>query len=79
MPLFSYLLGTPNTVSVLGICAESGIVARMHTLSAGPPFAVDPDYENSSFLLLVGRALSHASMGAVHRAMTNEKLDIAIC
>lgn len=78
MPLFSYLLGTPNTVSVLGTCAGSGIVARMHTLGVGPPFAVDPDYENSSFLLLVGRALSPASMGAVHRAMTNEKLDIVI-
>ncbi|MEM2203732.1 MAG: molybdopterin-dependent oxidoreductase [Sulfolobales archaeon] len=78
MPLFSYLFGTPNTVSVLGTCAGNGNIARAHVLGAGPPFSVDPDYENASFILFIGRALSAASMGAANRAMTNEGLEIVI-
>ncbi|MDM7275337.1 MAG: molybdopterin-dependent oxidoreductase, partial [Thermoprotei archaeon] len=78
MPLFSYLFGTPNTVSHVGMCHTAGTVARGHVLGAGAPPTIDPDYENASFLLLVGRTLSTASMGVVHRAMTNETLEIVV-
>ncbi|MFN4046560.1 MAG: molybdopterin-dependent oxidoreductase, partial [Acidilobaceae archaeon] len=78
MSLFSYLFGTPNVVSHVGMCHASGTVARGHVLGAGGPPTIDPDYENTSFLLLVSRTLSTASMGAVHRAMTNEKLEIVV-
>ncbi|MDM7275802.1 MAG: molybdopterin-dependent oxidoreductase, partial [Thermoprotei archaeon] len=76
--LFSYLFGTPNLISVLSTCAGNGNVARAHVLGAAGPLTVDPDYENASFLLLIGRALSTASMGVVNRAMTNEGLEIVI-
>ena len=78
MPLFSYLFGTPNVVSHVSMCHASGTVARMHILGAGAPPTIDPDYENASFLVLIGRALSTASMGAVHRARENKRLQIVV-
>ncbi len=78
MSLFSYLFGTSNVISHVGMCHAAGTVARGHVFSAGGPPSIDPDYENASFLLLVSRTLSTASMGAVHRAMTNERLEIVV-
>lgn len=78
MSLFSYLLGTPNVISHVGMCHTSGTVARGHVLGAGGPTSVDPDYENASYLLLVSRTLSTASMGVVSRARSNEKLRIVV-
>ena len=78
MPLFSYLFGTPNVISHVSMCHTSGTVARGHILGAGGPPAVDPDYENASFLVLISRTLSTASMGALHRARTNKGLQIVV-
>ncbi|MEM4962064.1 MAG: molybdopterin-dependent oxidoreductase [Acidilobaceae archaeon] len=78
MPLFSYLLGTPNVISHVSMCHASGTVARGHVLGAGGPPTIDPDYENASYLLLIGRTLSTASMGVVNRATSNEKLRIVV-
>lgn len=78
MPLFSYLFGTPNTISHVGMCHASGTVARRHVLGAGGPPTVDPDYENVSYLLLVSRTPGTASMGVLRRLRSNRKVRIVV-
>ncbi len=78
MPLFSYLLGTPNVISHVGMCHAAGTVARGHVLDAGGPPSIDPDYENASYLLLVGRTPGTASMGVLNRLRGNRKVRIVV-
>lgn len=66
LPLFQYLVGTPNLIGHEGTCHGASTSARGAVLGAGGPPAVDPDYENVSYLVLVGRNLD-AAMGLVRR------------
>jgi len=78
IPLFSYLLGTPNVISHVSTCHLAGSAARSQILGVSGPTLVDPDLENASYLLLIGRSLSTGIMGHVHRARTNSKLRIVV-
>jgi len=64
--LFQYLVGTPNLITHEGTCHSASTAARRAVLGAGGPSSVDPDYENVSYLVLVGRTLN-ATMGHVRR------------
>jgi thiosulfate reductase/polysulfide reductase chain A len=64
--LFQYLVGTPNLINHEGTCHSASTAARRAVLSAGVPSSIDPDYENVSYLVLVGRNLD-AAMGHVRR------------
>jgi anaerobic selenocysteine-containing dehydrogenase len=66
LPLFQYLEGTPNLIGHDGTCHGTSTAARRAVLGAGGPPSVDPDYENVSYLVLVGRNLV-ATMGLVRR------------
>jgi anaerobic selenocysteine-containing dehydrogenase len=66
LPLFQYLVGTPNLIGHEGTCHGASTAARAAVLGAGGPSTVDPDYENVSYLVLVGRNLD-AAMGLVRR------------
>jgi thiosulfate reductase/polysulfide reductase chain A len=78
MPLLSYLFGTPNIISHVGMCHASGTVARGHVLGAGGPPSVDPDYENASYILFVSRTPGTASMGVLNRLRGNRKVRIVV-
>lgn len=78
MTLFTYLLGTPNRVDHGGMCFGNGTVARRHTLGIEHHRAVDPDYENASYVLLVGRTISTASMGTAHNLLRNENVRVVV-
>lgn len=78
MPLFTYLFGTPNSVPHVSTCHLPGSAARSQVLGVAGPNAVDPDYENASYLLLIGRSLSTGIMGQVYRARSNSKLRIVV-
>jgi len=66
LPLFQYLVGTPNIIAHEGTCHCTSTAARATVLGASGPPTVDPDYENVSYLVLVGRNLD-AAMGHVRR------------
>ncbi|MEM4026276.1 MAG: molybdopterin-dependent oxidoreductase [Sulfolobales archaeon] len=75
LPLFGYLLGTPNfDIGHESTCHDAGTVARRWVLGAGGPTSVDPDYENSRYLLFIGRTPATASMGALSRVMKSRDL-----
>jgi len=76
--IFTYLLGTPNAVQHVSTCHLAGSIARANVLGVAGPTLVDPDYENASYLLLVGRSLSTGIMGQVKRARSNSKLRIVV-
>ncbi|MEM0197362.1 MAG: molybdopterin-dependent oxidoreductase [Fervidicoccaceae archaeon] len=77
-PLYAYLLGTPNIVQHVSMCHVPGTVARMHIFGVGGPMAVDPDYENASYLLLIGRSVSTGVMGQIKRLRNNSKVRIVV-
>ncbi len=64
--LFQYLVGTPNLINHEGTCHSASTAARRAVLGAGGPSSVDPDYENASYIVLLGRSLN-AAMGHVRR------------
>ncbi|MEM4650428.1 MAG: molybdopterin-dependent oxidoreductase [Pyrobaculum sp.] len=66
LPLFQYLVGTPNLIAHEGTCHSASTAARIAVLRASGPTSVDPDYENVSYLVLMGRNLD-AAMGLVRR------------
>ncbi|MGC8909636.1 MAG: molybdopterin-dependent oxidoreductase [Fervidicoccaceae archaeon] len=78
IPLFTYLFGTPNGISHVSTCHLAGSAARSQVLGIAGPNLVDPDYENASYLLLIGRSLSTGIMGHVQRARSNSKLRIVV-
>jgi anaerobic selenocysteine-containing dehydrogenase len=64
LPLIASLMGTPNVIGHEGTCHDASTAARQAVLGAGGPPAVDPDYANLNYLILVGRNLD-AAMGSV--------------
>jgi len=66
LPFIASVLGTPNVVGHESTCHGASTVARGLILGAGGPNSVDPDYENVTYLLLVGRTLD-AAIGLVRR------------
>lgn len=66
LPLFQYFEGTPNLIGHDGTCHCASTSARRAVLGAGGPPSVDPDYENVTYLVLVGRNLDVA-MGHIRR------------
>ena len=66
LPMFQYLIGTPNLIAHEGTCHSASTAARRAVLGAGGPTSVDPDYESVAYLILVGRNLD-AAMGHVRR------------
>jgi len=66
LPLFQYLIGTPNFIGHEGTCHTASTAARGAVLGAGHAYTVDPDYENVTYLVLIGRSLD-AAMGLIRR------------
>ncbi len=66
LPFIASVLGTPNVIGHEGTCHAASTAARKFVLGAGGPTAVDPDYENATYVLLIGRNLD-AAMGHVRR------------
>ncbi|AET34038.1 molybdopterin-containing oxidoreductase family protein [Pyrobaculum ferrireducens] len=66
LPLFQYLIGTPNLIGHEGTCHTASTAARGAVLGASGPPTVDPDYENVTYLILIGRNLD-AAMGHIRR------------
>ncbi|MGC9118246.1 MAG: molybdopterin-dependent oxidoreductase [Thermoproteus sp.] len=71
LPLIASLIGTPNVIGHEGTCHDASTAARQVVLGAGGPPAVDPDYANLNYLLLIGRNLD-AAMGLV-RALSKAR------
>ncbi|MGC8974556.1 MAG: molybdopterin-dependent oxidoreductase, partial [Thermoproteus sp.] len=69
--LIASLIGTPNVIGHEGTCHDASTAARQVVLGAGGPPAVDPDYANLNYLLLIGRNLD-AAMGLV-RALSKAR------
>lgn len=76
LDLFRFALGTCTFANHLATCNLNGTIARRANLGALGPPAVEPDLENATYVLLIGRTYSTANMGHVNALRSSDKVKI---